>query len=751
MKYTVDASKYEKRPVYGLGKDFTGTSPEGRALSFTNASMTMDGSPFFAVSGEIHFSRMDPARWEDELIKMRMGGVNIVSTYVFWNHVEEEEGVFDFSGRRDVRRFVNLCRKHGLYVILRIGPFCHGEARNGGLPDWLYAKPFEVRTVGQGFMGCVRRLYGRIGEETGGLYYRDGGPIIGVQLDNEYMHAGAMWETTLGVSGEWIPAGSDGEEYMLSLRDAALAAGIRPAFFTATAWGGAAYSPRLLPLWGGYAYRPWIFYSHRGEHPATEEYVYEDYCRKDAGWADDFSPAYDPETRPYACCEMGAGMMCCYNYRFIYPYRSVDALANIKLGSGCNFIGYYMFHGGTNPRGKRGAFLNESQVTKISYDYQAALGEFGQERLSYRRLKALHFFTRFWGDRLAAMQTVLPEGASDIDPRDTATLRFALRTDGESGFLFVNQFQDHLEMPEKRNQEVEVILPGGKVDFRFDIAPEENAILPIHMDMEGIRLIQANAQPVLKTSVRGRTVYVLMTPEGMDGRMTFEDGARVKRQKESGPEAEMYTVEKGDVSFDVLLLSRGMGEKIYLLRDGSLIFTEEALLEDEKGTLRLETEKAESRIWCYPPERLAYSPACEREDDLGPLGGYAVRTAPRSVGLAVTEGEGYRYVLTIDPEDMEGLKDARLEVDYAGDMGLLFWRDQLIHDNFANGDTWEIGLAEHREALGQGPLTLVIKPIREGAVVKAETAMAARSEEARDVKAALHGIRIQSVYQIGLD
>ena len=171
MRYELDFRNHTPSPVYPLGEDFTGVSCAGETLSFNNYYLEKNGKPFFAVSGEFHYSRMDERRWEDELIKMRLGGVNVVSTYLFWNHIEEEEGVFDFSGSKDIRRFVTLCRKHGLYVILRIGPFDHGEARNGGLPDWLYGKPFEVRTVNEGFLACVRRLYGRIGEQVRGLFW----------------------------------------------------------------------------------------------------------------------------------------------------------------------------------------------------------------------------------------------------------------------------------------------------------------------------------------------------------------------------------------------------------------------------------------------------------------------------------------------------------------------------------------------------------------------------------------------------
>ena len=111
--------------------------PSGPVWGCTDRYMTMDGDPVMPVMAEFHFSRYPAEAWDEELAKIKAGGVDVISTYLFWNHHEEEEGVFDFSGRRDIRRFVELCAKHDLYVWLRIGPWCHGEARNGGFPDWL--------------------------------------------------------------------------------------------------------------------------------------------------------------------------------------------------------------------------------------------------------------------------------------------------------------------------------------------------------------------------------------------------------------------------------------------------------------------------------------------------------------------------------------------------------------------------------------------------------------------------------------
>ena len=741
MSYVIDAANHRPRPLYDLGPDFAGVSPGGEKLSFNNCFLTRDGLPVLPVSGEFHYSRMDPRRWEDALIRLRMGGVTVIATYIFWNHHEADEGVFDFTGRLDLRRFVALCKKHGLYVILRAGPFDHGEVRNGGLPDWLFGKPFEVRSTDAGFLACVERLYAEIGRQVRGLFYRDGGPVIAVQLDNEYMHSSAPWELTTGVSDEWVPTGNEGEAYLLTLRSLALKCGLTPVFFTGTAWGGAAYSPRVMPLWGGYPYRPWLFYRGQGEHPVTEEYIYEDYHRRGARWADDFAPAYDPESRPYACCEMGGGMMCSYHYRFSYPYKSVDALANIKLGSGCNFIGYYMFQGGTNPLGRHGEPMNESQVPQRSYDYQAAVGEFGQLRPSYRRLKAIHHFARCFGHRLAPMETLLPEGASDIDPRDTRTLRFAVRTDGQSGFLFIDNFQDHLSLPERRGEAVMIRTASG--DYRFDIslASDENAILPFHFDMDGVLLLQANAQPVARTVIDGRPTYVFTVPEGMDGAFTLEPGASIT----GGPRR--FTVQKGDACVDVIRLTREACGQLYILRDGSLVLTDAALLEDPDGALRLETTRAENTLLCYPARRLSDTGALRLPDADG-FGAYRLTAPEKTVAPEVIQTAPRRWTVRLPEDALDGLWDARLQIDYCGDIGRLFLENRLVHDNFCNGDTWEFGLMEYREALTRSPLVLTVAPIREGSRVRVDSPMAARSESAASLAAELYSVRIQPVYQI---
>lgn len=757
MKYELDLRQTGEKNIYPLGEDFRGVSENGDELSFTNYYMQKNGKPFFGVSGEFHFSRMPETRWEDELIKMKMGGINVVSTYVFWIHHEEEEGVFRFDGRRNLREFIRLCQKQGLYVILRVGPFDHGEVRNGGIPDWIYGKPFEVRGLDEEYLRYVKILYSELGRQVKGLFFKDNGPIIGVQIDNEYMHSSAPWEITTGISDEWLPVGTDGDAYMLRLKKMAAECGLLPVFYTCTGWGGAATPESMVPLWGGYAFRPWIFYSYKGEHPATEEYVYQDYHKNGAECTSDFHPCYQPETKPYACCEMGGGMMCSYYYRFQYPYKSVDAMANIKIGSGCNFLGYYMFQGGSNPVGKHGTFMNEGQVPKISYDYQAALGEFGQVRESYRRLKSIHYFVQQFGGRLCRLQTVLPDGASHIAPKDDKTLRYAVRTDGKRGFLFINNYQDHFRLPDRKNEKITLRLQEEILTWNLGIAGEENAILPFHFDMEGIDLVRASAQAITRTIYMDEITYVFFVPDGMRGEFIFEDGVTINGDDKNvyscgkTVRAERFAVEKEGKKCSVLVISRELADKMFLLNDGRLIFTDAAVLEDEEG-IRLESTENMVLLHVYPSNGLDHAAGIKTSEEIlaDCLGTWMAETEEMKPEVTVKQTGPTRYTVQIPQNVMEGVKDALLQVEYDGDIGNAFINGRMIHDNFSNGAVWEIGLREFAGELKTQCITLYIVPLKEGVSVNVESAMAARSEEVEHIIAELRDVRIQPVYEFAV-
>ena len=326
-------------------------------------------------------------------------------------------------------------------------------------------------------------------------------------------------------------------------------------------------------------------------------------------------------------------MTCTYNYRFILPYKSIDAMANIKLASGCNFLGYYMFQGGSNPKGKHGTFMNEAQSPKISYDYQAALGEFGQIRESYQHLKSVHSFCRTFAETFCHMQTVLPKGAS-------------------------------------QNETVVLHMTGEDITFSgISLAPEENCILPFHMDLNGIDLVTATTQPITVLSDQKEPVFIFLKPEGMNPVFHFED----KAVTDQGDHTYQCCTEKEAELFRVTKL--------------------------------LETDNTIFDLW-------------------------KADTNARQIPVRITQTARTKYELSFPDRFMDGLKDALLCVDYTGDIGSAFINGDMINDNFCNHSTWEIGLRTFARRLEKHPLTISITPLREGRNVNVESAMAARMENA---------------------
>ena len=137
------------------------------------------GKPWLPVMAEFHFTRYDCAEWELELRKIKAGGADIVATYLFWIFHEPVQGEFDFSGSRDIGRFLALCRKVGLYAFVRLGPWCHGECRNGGFPDWLQQSGVPLRGCDERYLALVKRLFAAYAEQLIRILHRilDGSKI----------------------------------------------------------------------------------------------------------------------------------------------------------------------------------------------------------------------------------------------------------------------------------------------------------------------------------------------------------------------------------------------------------------------------------------------------------------------------------------------------------------------------------------------------------------------------------------------
>ena len=156
-------------------------------VDWDNKVFLKDGEPFRYVSGSFHYSRVLPDQWKDRLIKMKAGGLNAVQTYVMWNFHSTEENEFDFSGSRDLERFIKTANEVGLLVILRAGPYACAEWEFGGLPWYLkkYAD-LELRSSNQRYLEYVNEWFDVLLPKMQPLLYQNGGPIITVQFENEY-------------------------------------------------------------------------------------------------------------------------------------------------------------------------------------------------------------------------------------------------------------------------------------------------------------------------------------------------------------------------------------------------------------------------------------------------------------------------------------------------------------------------------------------------------------------------------------
>ena len=509
----------------------------GKPVTWDRYGLTMDGRRVCPVMGEIHYSRLPVNEWQQELRKMKDGGVTIVATYVFWNHVEEQEGIFRWDGQRSLRHFLELCKQEELPVVLRMGPFCHGEARNGGIPDWVFTKGCKTRSEDRVFLGFAENLYRQIFTQVQGLQWKDGGPVIAAQFDNEYRGRGS---------------------YLMALKKIALDAGFDLPFYTRTGWPELATPVpfgEMLPLYGDYAdgfwdrtlgetdgnyYKAFNFKAFRSSTAIATEQI--DYSQPSAT---------SQESYPYFTCEMGGGMATAYHRRpYVYP-EDAYSMALVKLGSGSNLLGYYMYHGGTNPEGL--TTLNENQRTVATnyndmpvktYDFQAPLGEFGQTYPQYYMLRPLHLFMQSWGDVLATMDSSFPV-SQDLQKGDDSGLRWAVRSEGERGFIFINNYERLQLLSAKRDVSLSacgITLP------KLTVPSGAMAIFPVNI--EGIRF--ATAQLVAK---RDGKLY-LMQVDGIPTSIVMQNGKTLRNVKPRGKERPIYN--------NVYLLTRQEAEQLFL-------------------------------------------------------------------------------------------------------------------------------------------------------------------------------------------
>lgn len=721
--YELTAPKVEKI-IYTKHLKLGGTAPDGGSIEVNSFYMLRNGKPMLPVTGEFHYSRYPAEQWEQAILKMKAGGLTIIPTYVFWNIHEEKEGVFDWNGNRDLRRFVELCKKHDMDVIVRIGPFCHGEIRNGGLPDWLFARPVEVRSNDVNYLKYVERLYNEIAVQLKKLYYKDGGPIIGVQIENEHQHSAAPWAiqypgeqrdmtaatydssiTMIGVSEQHqnITMSELGDLHMRTLKQMAEKAGIITPLYTATGWGMAAViGNEALPVTAAYTYPFWA-------KPSMSPFC----LFKDIQRVPDYSPVrYDTDKYPSFCAEMGVGIQMVYRSRPIVKAEAAEALMVRTLGSGANGIGYYMYHGGSTPKQNNGVgFFSDDGMgmPKISYDYQAPIGEFGLVRDSYQNLRILHTFLKDFGSILAPMKTVLPEGYEKITPDNRETLRYAARMKEDAGFIFMTNFQDHdtarfdqtdLQLKLKLKKQT-LIIPSSKT---FTLKKDQSVILPFNLSMEGALLKYSTTQLLAKVEEKNAVHYFFFAPEGLRTEYSFD-----KSTLSSGKE--FYTPKPGLKSTFSITVKNGKTLKITTLTrqqalnttkvNNHILITEATVLPEKEQCTLLSLGKTQISYALYT----ANKGWKEETIEVQPVD---VKADWKKVGTR-------RMTVKIDQPDVPQVNDYFLRVNYVADVAMAFIGGYLVLDHYYYGIPWTIGLRRFKNELKNEYLSFYFRPLRKDA------------------------------------
>ena len=320
---------------------------KGGTFTVDDKTFLLNGKPFVVKAAELHYPRIPRPYWEHRIKMCKALGMNTVCLYVFWNIHEQQEGRFNFTGNNDVAEFCRLAQRNGLYVIVRPGPYVCAEWEMGGLPWWLLKKKdIRLREPDPYFMERVKLFERKVGEQLASLTIQNGGPIIMVQVENEY--------------------GSYGENkaYVSAIRDIVRQSGFDKVTLFQCDWAS------------------------NFEKNGLDDLV----------WTMNFGTGADidqqfrrlGELRPNApqmCSEFWSGWFDKWGARHeTRPAKAMVEGIDEMLSKGISFS-LYMTHGGTSFGHWAGANSPGFAPDVTSYDYDAPINEYGQATPKYWELR----------------------------------------------------------------------------------------------------------------------------------------------------------------------------------------------------------------------------------------------------------------------------------------------------------------------------------------------------------------------------
>ena len=506
-QYKIDLGKVTPPTVKYLQLGRNG--PVGKEIRINNLYLEEGGIPQLPVMGEIHYNRMDSRYWRDALLKMKASGIDIVATYCIWSLHEEFEGELSWEGHLNLRRFIELCKELDMKVHLRFGPYCNAEIKNGGLPDWIVNnKNLITRSNDPLYLEYTRRWYQAVYDQVKGLLWKDGGPVMALQLENEYVRPGMI------------------VSHLLNLKKMAVEIGFDVPLYSMTHWMDSEYPKgEIVPYAGFYIEAPWTA-SGKDEIP-TSNFEFFTYNRLSDNIGTDIikiegdveSLSGENNDSPFFTCEIGVGTTAFYQRRAVVPEEMAGENINLRLGCGANMMGYYMYTGGTNPVGKISTY--QSSGPRISYDYQAPIREFGTLGTVMQETKKYNYFMNDFGTALAPAVAYLPTTNQDRD-----NLQWAVRLNGNTGYLFCSNYLYKHSRKDYKNVQFSIKLKDETIRIPRQKVTVKNGtyfLWPFNQELSNVLLKYSTTQPVCSLKEGNNHTYFFFEDDAIPGEYLIEN------------------------------------------------------------------------------------------------------------------------------------------------------------------------------------------------------------------------------------
>lgn len=705
--------------------------------------LEINGKPVFIYGGDLSYCRVPRRCWKERMLQMKAAGLNTVTVYAVWAYHQENRDSFDFEGERDLAAFVDTIAECGMYCIFRMGPFVHGEFRNGGLPQWIVDElETAARTNDPEYLKYAEAYYLKLIEIVRPRQISAGGPVIIIQLENELGSAGCK--------GDDLPRGSESAQenakHLLFYYDLVRKNGID------------------LPV---------LDINHI---PDKEKYIsplvdtsglYPVNCFYCDGDLPDYSAAWwNAHIRPKITIETGGGMF--VRYYDNPPYRNtnsfqgplvapwiIEGSVGLHLAEGCSGVNLYIFCDGQNPDD-----CGESMLPAKNMNYQAPISVTGRFRDSYFAVKRIGWFLRSFGQELLKSAPdpewakvrcfgISHPGAGDSGdlfenygtvrndsqekPSSEQIRSFARTTKGlnlsESNFLFLRNISNSgsswkrdvriLASPSRLACEVWQEYPKKT---QLELPPQTSKIMPFFIRLaKGNFLEYSTAELLDKRTFGGKTQVVLYESDEVmtETRLVLPSVEKIRTVgnllvlRESPNTVTLAArMERLPIIAETDDLRLVFVEKRYaecLWDIGStLAWSETPLSGSEKEISCIAENDHFCMEWMRETPPLLEDGLLDPQESWDPdrsvyrlSGSFGIK-APEISWKRSYSGDGIHLSAEIRPELLNGVRDVILTLHHDGKTGTAYFNGELVSDHaYGKFYPWEIGLKGIAERAGK--------------------------------------------------